>query len=240
MQVFNLLSEILHFSIKDKSTTIIIRAYRRSCDDSLSIQNGRLSEPPILHYCYCIYELLAGAIGFAGGNQCGLEISGLGRVSLEQADGGADRGRPGRSSNHTVHQAADHNIAGPVLGSILRVFAEECLIAVGAGADGALERVEGFLTGLGSGNGQPGQGGIRVLGADGQHEAVGQEVEDAIGARGGGPVEVSVGLQGETIGGCVGKVAISPVAHDVEGGIAIGIILEAVCQSDRVEASGLV
>jgi hypothetical protein len=39
--------------------------------------------------------------------------------------------------------------------AILRVLAEQRWIAVGAGADRALERVESLLTGFGCGNGQP-------------------------------------------------------------------------------------
>ena len=121
-----------------------------------------------------------------------------------------------------MHEAANHYVRGPILGCILRIFAEERLIAVGAGADGAFKRVEGFLTSLGCGNIQPIQSGIRVLGALRQHEAVREEVEDAIGAWGDCPVEIDMGGQSKAVRGCVGEIAISPVAHDVEGGIAIG------------------
>ncbi len=61
-----------------------------------------------------------------------------------------------------------------------------------------------------------------MLGVGGQHEAVGQEQEESLGAGRRSPVKISVGRQSQTVGGRVGEVAVGPVAHDVKGGIAIG------------------
>ena len=77
-------------------------------------------------------------------------------IGQEETQSGIDFCLPGIVGDYTVGQAADNGIAGPILGSGLRIFAEQRWVAVSAGADGALERVEGFLTCLGSGNGQPG------------------------------------------------------------------------------------
>ena len=99
-----------------------------------------------------------------------------------------------------------------VLGELALLLVAE----VRAGGDGALDGVEGDLAVLGGDGVEPVLGATGVLGAVGQGEGVGQEVEDAVGAR---DREVDVVLTGLLPGGV--EAGHGPVAHDVEGGLAV-------------------
>src|SRR5262249_18722316 len=156
--------------------------------------------------------LLAGAIGLAGINQRGLEVSYLGRVGYEDTQSCGNLAIPGWVTNNLVCEAADDFVAGPILGRVLRIFAEQTLIAVGAGADRTLERVEGFLALFRGRNSQPIQRALRILVAHRQDEAISEEHEDAVGSWRRSPVKVGVRGQRETIGSGVCKVTIGPVA----------------------------
>src|SRR5689334_8838102 len=101
---------------------------------------GWISRP----FSYLLLRLLTSTVRFTGVDKCCLEIGYLAWVCHKHTEGGGNLAVPGWITNHLVRQAANNFVAGPILGCVLRIFAELALIAIGSSADRALEWVEGF------------------------------------------------------------------------------------------------
>ncbi len=159
--------------------------------------------------------LLAGTRCDASSNQRSLEGFYV-LVSYEQAQSRIDLGFPGVIGNYTVGQGANNSVAGPVVHGGLEIYTEQSGIAVCAGTNGALDRIESFLTSLGTGDLQPCFSAIGMRSANGQREGVGQELEYANATGNGSPAVVNHRFISE-----FAEVSFGPVAHYIESGIAI-------------------
>ncbi len=123
-----------------------------------------------------------------------------------------EAGRGGRAVHHGRHQGVvGEGVHRPVV-----IGSELGAVAVGAGADGTLEWVEGLLGFLAAQHAQPVLGRQLVGRAVGQREAIGHHHKGAVRPGVAHPAEVHVVLQ---LG--VDELAIGPVAHGVEGTAAL-------------------
>ena len=109
-----------------------------------------------------------------------------------------------------------------------RYTPNKALIAIGAGANGTLHRVEGFLAFLGSRNRQPGFGSFGIRSTLGEDERVRKELEDTHCTGNRSPTIIRIrGFAKFT------EVAFRPVTHDIECCIAIDNQLRGILPGER-------
>src|SRR5256886_6844061 len=168
--------------------------------------------------------LLADAGVLARSLQGGLRLGDV-AAGHEQRQGVLVLGRPALKRCGAMNHAGHERVAAPVLGRRLQVGVEQRLVAVGAGADGALLGIEGFLPRPRSSHLEPVHGVLAVGSLLGQGERVSQRVEDAGITRRGRPAVVGIVLGLEP--------AVLPVAHDFHGALGVDQILPGAIPGQR-------